>query len=78
MPFKFQKPSIHDVKNITAYARTIQSGDGFACLSIVFHGSEGEPQEMDVFFPAAHINKAHAIAAVINVLTPHAVDQEAA
>ncbi len=77
MSFEFQKPSIHGVKNITAYARTIQSGDGFACLSIVFHGAEGEPQEMDVFFPTAHIQKAHAFAAVINVLTPQQVEQAA-
>lgn len=77
MSFEFQKPSIHGVKNITAYARTIQSGDCFACLSIIFHGTEGEPQEMEVYFPAAHINKAHAFAAVINVLTPEIVEDAA-
>lgn len=77
MAFEFEKPSIHGVKNITARARTVESGSRFACLSITFHGDDGEPQEMDVYFPTEHINRAHAFAAVINVLTPQQVDRAA-
>lgn len=73
MAFEFQTPAIHNVKNITAFARTIESSNTFACLTVSFHG-DGETQSMDVFFDKANIPRAHAFAAVINALTPKLVE----
>jgi hypothetical protein len=75
MAFEFQTPAIHSVVNVTALARTIDNR--FACLTITFHGA-CEPQKMDAYFDQVNINRAHALAAVINALTPKLVEVEAA
>jgi len=71
MSFEFSAPSVHRVRNMTAEAQVVNEGteNPFACLHLTFHGDGGEAT-MEAFFVASSINKAKALAAVINALTP--------
>lgn len=70
MAFDFQNPSIHNVKGVSAYARTVTN---FACVTVTFHGqgeNDADPQrrDFDVYFGEDEIEMAHKLAAAINSL----------
>ena len=65
--FDFCKPSIHRVKNITAEVTEFKSGDhDVACLEIVFHGEDGQSQELECYFDYKNNDNAAKVAKAIN------------
>ena len=80
MDFNFSKPSIHGVLNITASTTICNKGlEGeFACLHLIFHGAADEPVELEAYFKRPHVAQALKLEAIINSLTPQAVEDDAA
>lgn len=78
MPFCFQTPSIHQVADVTAKAQTLTTPEGrpFAWIEFTFHDEAGTETSMGVYFPAKYANRAHEIAAAIE-LSKHPLQQAA-